>query len=139
MFSVEFDGLDKLIRQLGAYTRSVQKAVHAAIYQEGEELMSDSKPLVPVDEGNLRSSGFVTFPQEDVDGDVFVDVGFGGPAGSGNHGGETNLEDVGYAVYVHENLEARHTVGQAKYLEQPLNRRKQGYGARLAKKIRQNL
>lgn len=24
-----------------------------------------------------------------------------------------------YAIFVHENLEARHTVGQAKYLEQP--------------------
>jgi len=26
---------------------------------------------------------------------------------------------VDYAVYVHENLKARHTVGQAKFLEQP--------------------
>lgn len=25
-----------------------------------------------------------------------------------------------YAVYVHENMEAKHTVGQAKFLEQPL-------------------
>jgi len=25
-----------------------------------------------------------------------------------------------YAIYVHENLEARHPVGQAKYLEQPM-------------------
>jgi hypothetical protein len=27
--------------------------------------------------------------------------------------------DTPYAFYVHENLEARHTTGQAKYLEQP--------------------
>lgn len=29
---------------------------------------------------------------------------------------------AGYAVYVHENLEARHPVGQAKYLEEPARR-----------------
>lgn len=27
-----------------------------------------------------------------------------------------------YAIYVHENLEAKHTVGQAKFLEEPARR-----------------
>jgi len=27
---------------------------------------------------------------------------------------------MSYAIYVHENLQAHHTVGQAKFLEQPL-------------------
>jgi len=31
-----------------------------------------------------------------------------------------------YAIYVHENLQARHPVGQAKYLEQPLRENAKG-------------
>jgi hypothetical protein len=65
-------------------------------------------------------------------------VGFCGPAGAGN-AGETNDEDVGYAVYVHEDLSARHTKGKAKFLEDPLNRRLPEMARRLAERIRKRL
>ncbi|MCH8851919.1 MAG: HK97 gp10 family phage protein [Planctomycetes bacterium] len=58
MFSVEFRGLDKAIRDLGAYTDDVILALQSALFIEGEETMAESKPLVPVDEGVLRASGF---------------------------------------------------------------------------------
>lgn len=138
MFSVEFRGLDKAIRDLGAYTDDVILALQSALFIEGEETMAESKPLVPVDEGVLRASGFVLLPVVTKD-EVYVDIGYGGPAGSGNIGGETNDKDVGYAIIQHEDLTFFHTVGQAKYLEQPLNKRKPGYSDRIAKRIRSRL
>lgn len=41
-----------------------------------------------------------------------------------------------YAVYVHENLEARHPVGQAKFLEQPARERRQELSAITAQALR---
>jgi hypothetical protein len=134
---VEWDGLAEFMKVMASMPGKFRQAASAALYQEGEELMAESKPLVPVDEGTLRASGFVDLPV-DENGELVVNVGFGGPAGSGNQGG-SNTKDVGYAVYVHENLLARHTVGQAKYLEQPLNKRKPGYSARIAQRINKKI
>lgn len=139
VLEVVFDGLHEFVRDLRDYTRRVEQAVEAALYIEGEQLIADSKPLVPVDEGTLRSSGHAQLPEKDSAGDIVVEVGYGGPAGSGNQGNETNSEDVGYAVYVHEDMSAHHTVGQAKYLEQPFNERKKGYSERIAARIRKRL
>jgi len=44
-----------------------------------------------------------------------------------------------YAIYVHENLEAHHPVGQAKYLEQPFRMRASGVAGRVAARLRQGL
>lgn len=139
MFSIDWENLNKAIAQLGKYVDDVEKALGKALFQEGEELMAEAKILTPVDEGVLRSSGFVTLPFVDENNDTVVDVGFGGPAGSGNHGGETNPDDVGYALIQHEDLTLNHTVGQAKFLEVPLNERKSGYSKRLAKRISNNI
>lgn len=58
---------------------------------------------MPVDKGILRGSGYVTDP--DVrPGRISVSMGYA----------------TDYAAAVHERLDAAHTVGQAKYLEQPL-------------------
>lgn len=91
-----------------------------SLWRRGNELMTAIKrdQRVPVDRGMLRKSGHVEKPERRA-GVVVVLVGFGGPAGSGNHGGDSNDETVGYAVYVHEDLTARHTVGAAKFLTAP--------------------
>lgn len=141
MFSVEFEGLKELLDQLRKYPDKVLQALESALYVEGEQTISEAKPLVPVDEGVLRASGFVKLPEVNGD-DVMVEIGFGGPAGTGNHDNETNLPakknktgDVGYAVIVHEDLTAFHTVGQSKYLEAPLNKRRDGYSKRIGQRI----
>lgn len=105
------------LRQLGA---RADTEFGNAMWRRGVKLMTKIKveQYVPVDRGMLRKSGHVTKPDKRR-GVIVVEVGFGGPAGSGNHGGDTNEETVGYAVYVHEDLTARHTVGQAKYLTEP--------------------
>ena len=134
-FSVEFEGLEKALKQLGAYTERVEKAIESALFIEGEQTMAESRPLVPVKDGILKASGFVSLPKTEGD-DIFVDIGYGGPAGSGNQNGETNTKDVGYAVFVHEILTNFHRVGQAKYLEAAINKRKPDYSDRLARRIR---
>ena len=116
------DRPDDLIRELPG-----------ALYVEAEKIMTAAKRITPVDENILRASGHVRLPE--IEGDrVEVEMGFGGPAGTGN-----NRKDVGYAVYVHEDLTARHTVGQAKFLEVPFNQAKAGMMARLAARIKRRI
>lgn len=131
------DGLDELMKKLKAEPNRFLNATESALFIEGEQTMTAAKRLVPVDEGVLRASGHVRLP-EVTDDEVQVEIGFGGPAGSGNRG-ESNDEDVGYAVYVHEDLTAYHPVGQAKYLEQPVTDRASGFAARIAKRIERRL
>jgi hypothetical protein len=69
------------------------------LLEAGLHLERRSKALVPVDTGNLRASGYTRRSAE-----LEVEVGY----------------QASYAVFVHENLEAKHTNGQAKFLEQPL-------------------
>lgn len=105
------------LRRLGD---AAEREFGNALWRRGVKLMTKIKTeqRVPVDRGMLRKSGHVELPERRK-GVVVVEVGFGGPAGSGNHGGDSNEETVGYAVYVHEDLTAHHDVGAAKYLTEP--------------------
>lgn len=85
-------------------------AVVVGAYLEANNIMALSKRLVPVDLGVLRASGYVTNPQEQGSRTV-IEMGYGG----GFSGA--------YATVVHERLDAHHEVGQAKYLEQPVEMR----------------
>lgn len=106
--SLEFQvaGLDALGSKLtGLYQQLVSQAGDA-LRAEAEIEMTKAKQRTPVLTGRLRASGHVTGP--DVSGDeTTVTLAFGGPA-------------VEYALFVHENEEAFHHVGQAKYLESVL-------------------
>lgn len=99
--------------------------VGRALYREAETIMTEAKLRTPVDTGALRASGQVTPPS--VTGThVTITLGFGNNA-------------VGYAIYVHENLTARHPVGEAKYLERPLLEAVRGMEQRLAGAVRTEL
>jgi hypothetical protein len=99
--------------------RKVDKIVRRWAYSEGLEIMSMSQPLVPVDVGALKSTGLVEKPV-DENGEIVVRIGYGGVA-KGKTGEDV---DVGYAYIVHEDLDAHHNHGQAKYLELPYLQRK---------------
>jgi hypothetical protein len=129
-----WQGLDSLLSKLANYPEFLKQGLASALFVEGQELIGEAKQEVPVRYGHLRDSGFSTIPEEDNNGALVVTAGFGGPAGTGNQEGETNDEDVGYAIYVHENLEAHHEVGKAKFLEDPFNARKEGIPERLAER-----
>ncbi len=135
----KWKGLDKLFKRFKERPRKVAEGVKGALFEEVNELATEAKLLVPVKEGILKSSGFASNPEKKKGEDSFsAEVGFGGPAGSGNQG-DTNKEDVGYAVRVHEDLTSHHTVGQAKYLEQPFNQRLPTMAERLARRIKDRL
>jgi hypothetical protein len=106
VFSMEID-LGPLAAELNNRADQVLPVAGEALYQFFEEVMAQAKDsFVPVDEGVLRGSGYVLPPV--IEGDtVSVTGGFGGPAGA-------------YARAQHERLDYHHTVGQAKYLEAPL-------------------
>lgn len=116
----------KLLAKLERYRKDFVKVLAGAMVKEAEDIITKSKKIVPVDTGNLRSTGHVRLPI--IDGDnVSVYLGYGGTAAP-------------YAVYVHENLTAKHHEGQqAKYLEQPFNEAKNGLNERVAQRIRQSL
>jgi hypothetical protein len=102
-----------------------KEALGKQLYLEAEGIMAQSKELVPVDTGALRSTGIVSPPV--IEGDlVSVELGYGGPAAP-------------YAVIVHENLEAHHPHGMAKYLEVPFDAAKRGMLDRVAAGIREEV
>ncbi len=136
-FRMRWHGLDAFKRTLKTIKQRMPASVGAALFVEGEKTMGQAKRITPVDEGVLRSSGHVQLPEFEGT-HVEVEIGFGGPAGTGTQG-PTNERAVGYALTVHENLQAFHRVGQAKYLEQPFNERRDGLGQRLARTIRRRL
>lgn len=131
----------------------VAPALGGALYREAQGILAQSQALVPVDTGALLASGYVTTPQRSSDR-VTVTVGYGGVAGgmvspataamyfqTGPHGHRASGErdPAIYAIYVHENLEAHHPVGSAKFLELPFNAAKRGMTARIAADMRAEL
>lgn len=63
-----------------------------------QRLLKKSQPHVPVDEGELKSSGYVVV-----------------------NGSEASVVyDAPHAVFVHEDLEAHHDQGSAKFLEKAI-------------------
>lgn len=96
-----------MVANLGGVQRSVPRALETAIYRFGNVEMTEMKRRTPVEEGTLKSSGQVDQPV--WKGNVLTLIlGFGGAAES-------------YAFWVHEDLEAFHKVGQAKYIESVLD------------------
>ncbi len=114
---ITIKGVKELQAKLAELAKEYPEIAKAALYRQAEmRIMTPSKrDFVPVRDGHLRNSGHVVADPDKIK----VTLGFGGPAGIGNVGG-TNSEDVGYAIVQHENLDFKHTVGEAKYLEKPL-------------------
>ena len=96
----------------------------AALYQEAQVEMMESKKRCPVDVGTLRASGHVLKPI--MEGrKISIDLVYGGAA-----------ED--YAVVQHEALDFHHTVGQARYLASVLEESESSMGQRIAARVRFN-
>jgi len=108
-----------MAEKLGALAARAPQALGGALYREGQAIMTEALPITPILTGALRRSGHVDEPEITESG-AFVTLGFGGDAAP-------------YAVYVHENLTARHMPPtQAKFLEIPLNDAVDGMADRLA-------
>lgn len=98
--------------------RQFPQRVERALYAEAKIELAETRRRVPVDTGRLRDSGFVaTFRRNTV---TSVEIAY----------------DTPYAVYVHEDLEAYHPNGQAKFVESVLKESAPYLGERLARRLR---
>jgi len=85
-----------LPKVMGMFEQNKRKALDAV----GLETSGRAKEITPVDTGRLRSS--ITWQKRDTS----VDIG-------------TNVE---YAIFVHEDLDAFHRTGEAKFLTKAVTR-----------------
>ena len=105
-FNIELLGMPELTAVFEQAPDKVAQALATAITDEVLAIFNESQIQVPVEFGTLRSSGQMD-PAEVSGSQVSVTFGYGGAASE-------------YAVIVHEDLEAYHDDGKAKYLEDPL-------------------
>lgn len=118
-------GMDELLATMQSIPARLGQRMAGTMYRHAEEIMTDAKRLTPVDTGALRGSGHVRSPVV-TPRMVAVTLGFGGPA-------------IRYALVQHERTDFHHTVGQAKFLEQPLRQRVPHLLQQLAVDIREEL
>lgn len=105
--SMKLMGVNRLISAARARTGVYKKGLRRGLYRGGLYLQRESQKVVPIRDNILRMSA-----------DTRIE-------GSGFNLACIVSYSTDYAVYVHEDLEARHKPGkQAKYLEQPLREKR---------------
>lgn len=118
MSGIAIEGTDKLRKKLKVASKGVDTRFTQALYIGGLFLQRQSQEIVPIDTGNLRGSAF-TRPESDAPKPT-VKVGY----------------TASYAVYVHEDKNARHEEGKmAKFLEIPLRL----YRSRIVQLVRKKM
>ena len=110
-------GADVVSARLTQLARRFPMAAAVALNEIAEEIMTDAKEHTPVETGRLRASGKVS--DMATPGKMEVRLTYG----------------TEYAVHVHENLAARHPVGEAKFLERAIDRRAGTLARDLAAKL----
>lgn len=108
--------------KLRVMLRNAPDRIGNALYQEALIEMKESMARTPVDTGALRASHVVVGPNfKGKSVECAIQVG-----GS----------SIDYAWYVHENLEAHHEVGQAKFLESTLLESRPYMADRVARRLK---
>lgn len=101
--------------------KNLPPACGAALYVEFEIEMTEAKEITPVRDGHLKRSGKVLPPRREGNS-IIVEGTFGD-------------ETIDYAIYVHEDLDAFHTTGEAKFFESTLRASAPFIGARVARRM----
>lgn len=92
-------GMEEVLDSLNRELAKVENLSVRGLYKAGLQVQSLSQSRTPVRFGFLKGSAFTR-----KEGGLRVSVGY----------------TAAYALHVHENLEARHTNGQSKFLESAL-------------------
>lgn len=116
-----FKGTAQVAKNLAKLRAFSPDAFAQALYQESLIEEKECKRRCPVDKGPLRASIHVEGPVREGRR-VYATIVAGGPS-------------VDYALQVHEDLEAFHANGEAKFIERPLNESAQFMADRIAKRI----
>jgi hypothetical protein len=97
--------------------RAMRDAAAQALRAEVEATLAEATTRVPVDTGELRDSGVIV--------------------------GEGMSLSIAYtarhALPVHERVEVRHLIGEAKWLERTMDERSGGMAARMGSDVRQRV
>lgn len=116
---IELHGLEEVSLNIQKLVNDNWDDAKDALLKETNIVLKDSVRQTPHEFGNLRRSGAVDVIKE-TRKDFDVMIGF----------------DMEYAAAVHENMEAYHPKGKAKYLEDPLFARIDKIPKNIAKRIR---
>lgn len=108
-------------RNLRRIAERYPTVVMSALFIETEIEVKEVRRRTPVDDGTLRASVHQQGPFRSGP-KIFTYIVAGGPAAP-------------YAIYVHEDLEAFHKVGQAKFIESVMLESRPYMAARVAKRI----
>jgi len=119
--SIKETGIKEAQLRIEYFRANYPSKVATALKKEAELTMTESKREVPVDTGSLRNSGFVEAPKISLN-NISVKMGYGGVATKVNP--KTGQLTTVYAITVHEDMETRHRVGKAKFLEDPIKKRR---------------
>ncbi len=144
MATAEVSGLDEIIKNLNREVKKIEGNVQKGLTLAGLVVKGESMKNTPVDVGNLRASHYLV----SGDGTRNEEANLR-PDRSGNsrvadeHSGHVQealanarsknrpFVEIGltafYAEFVHEDLEARHTTGGAKYLERAFHENKKRF------------
>lgn len=116
---VTLKGSEELLRKLEQFAVGLPGEMRKALRQVAKEgVYADSQEDCPVKEGHLKRSGKLAVSASERSGTT-ARVTYGGG-------------EAPYALIVHEDLEARHDNGKAKFLEEPLHRRAPTFPADVA-------
>ena len=118
MAEIKLEGFIELTNKLNKSISQISDTVQSALLDCGNDLQQKAVDITPIDTGALRASAFT---EAESGGNPSVIVGF----------------EEEYAIYVHENLEAHHDVGQAKFLEQPLKENADKYVGHVRDKVQE--
>ena len=100
--------------KLQVYEKQMTDKVAEALQKAGGEITRVSVKKTPLATGEQRSRSFNEGPLKEGK-DVYVQV-----VGNEKFGDSWEREGNAYAVPLHENLAAQHSVGEAKFLEHAL-------------------
>lgn len=117
---IRLQGFVELTNRLNRSASQISDTVQNALLDCGNDLQQKAVDITPIDTGALRSSAFTEADRQNRK-KPSVTVGF----------------EEEYAIYVHENLEAHHDVGQAKFLEQPLKENADRYAEHVKNKVQE--
>lgn len=109
-------GTKEVLKNLTREMVMIPDSLGAALMKEGYALLAEGMEITPVSPGGgtLRRSWYCAPPIDPKSPVVEVGVG------------------TSYALFVHE-IPANHRVGQWKYIETPLDRRRSGYVERIGR------
>ncbi len=96
--AVKVEGMDEVLRNLTKEIKGIKNRSLPGLKAAGFKVQREAQKRVPVDTGNLKGSARTDTLSK---APPAVAVSFG----------------AAYAIFVHENMEANHPVGEAKFLE----------------------